>query len=44
MMKTYWKTMGAISFILVLVVLFWSFGFSQPQKESMQQKGMMGDI
>jgi ElaB/YqjD/DUF883 family membrane-anchored ribosome-binding protein len=47
-MKKYWKTIGAISFILVVVILFWSFSFSQQEKGTMPQKSpaeeMMGNM
>lgn len=47
-MKTYWKTIGAIFFIFIMVVLFGSFSFSQEKKETVPQKTtteeMMGSM
>ena len=43
-MKKYWKTIEAISFIFIMVVLFGSFGFSQEKKETVPQKDMMKEM
>jgi CTP:phosphocholine cytidylyltransferase-like protein len=40
-MREYWKTIAAISFIFALIVLFGSYSFSQEEKGTMRQKGMM---
>jgi lipoprotein signal peptidase len=40
-MKTFWKTLKSIVFILIGLSIFWSLGFSQQAQQTMPQKGMM---